>query len=438
MARYMPPEQNGKHDPRKRRSQTDRPARYVSDAEYRSGRADYSRNGSRQPRGSRGRREYYKKKEEMRRRKAKKRAVIVLAALAVLASIAIITVFLMRGCSSGIAGGGEQATETATEAATLPAYTPVTKELPKLEDNGEDGYADGSLYIWNASGFDIFKGDEKTALAYSEAIAEFKRALGGGVTVYNMVVPNHTAFGLPDRVLGSLDSNPQRDNTTVIYSNYGEQVVPVDIYNALGENRNKYIFYNTDNRWTTLGAYQAYAAFAQTAKLDPLDISSLKKKTVKEYSGSYIKSTDNDDLKSNLDSIDYYTIPGKYSCSVIERRPNGTIDESSKSVGMYKTKLEEDEDALDVIAYGDNPLFVVDNEENSDGRKLLLVKDTFGSALVPFLSSNYDEVHVIDFRYYEGNIKDYCAKKGITDALFVNGIMSANSAAQINKMKGLL
>ena len=47
MARYMPPEQNGKHDPRKRRSQTDRPARYVSDAEYRSGRADYSRLGRR-------------------------------------------------------------------------------------------------------------------------------------------------------------------------------------------------------------------------------------------------------------------------------------------------------------------------------------------------------------------------------------------------------
>lgn len=82
-----------------------------------------------------------------------------------------------------------------------------------------------------------------------------------------MVVPNHTAYGLPDRLSSEIGSNPQRDNLTIIYSNYGEQVIPVDIYNQLGQKRNDYIFYNTDNRWTSLGAYQAYTAFAKQRDL---------------------------------------------------------------------------------------------------------------------------------------------------------------------------
>ena len=79
----------------------------------------------------------------------------------------------------------------------------------------------------------------------------------------------------------------------------------------------------------------------------------------------------------------------------------------------------------------------MDNVENNDGNKLLVIKDTFGSAIVPYLAANYDEVHVIDFRYYEGSVKDYCNKKGIKNVLFLNGIMSANSAAQVNKLSEL-
>ena len=41
--------------------------------------------------------------------------------------------------------------------------------------------------------------------------------------------------------------------------------------------------------------------------------------------------------------------------------------------------------------------------------------------------SNYDEVHVIDFRYYSGSLKQYCSDNGITEVLFLNGVMSANT-----------
>lgn len=387
---------------------------------------------------SRSRREYYRKKEALRKKRARKRAVVICTVIAILATIVIVAVFVFRGCSAQKTETEKTETIPATAAATMPVYTPVASDLPELEDDGSDGYMDSSLYIWNSMGFDIFKGDEKSALAYSGAIAQAKKTLGDEINVYNMVVPNHTAYGLPDRILDGLDTNAQRDNTTVIYSNYGEQVIPVDVYNELGAKRNDYIFYNTDNRWTSLGAYQAYTVFAGVAGIEPIELDGLKKNTITDFSGSYVKSTDNSDLQSNPDTIEYYEIPGTYKCTVIERNSNGTISQETKSAEMYKTELEDEEDSLNVFIYGDNPLFVIDNEEKSDGNKLLVVKDTFGSAIVPFLASNYDEVHVIDFRYYSGSIKDYCNKKGINNVLFLNGIMSANSAAQINKMKELL
>ena len=389
------------------------------------------------PATPRSRREYYRKKEEIRKRRAKKRAFVLCTILMIIVTAAIIGIFIFRGWTAQQPAAPQNDIVVATEPSTVPPYTPATVELPELEDDGSDGYTDGGIYIWNSKGFDIFKGDEKSALLYSTAVGDFKEALGSDITVYNMVVPNHTAYGLPDRLSSEIGSNPQRDNLTIIYSNYGEQVIPVDIYNQLGQKRNDYIFYNTDNRWTSLGAYQAYTAFAKTAGFDPISLDELDKNTIENYSGSYIKSTDNEDLQQNLDTIEYYTISGEYECSVIERSVDGTTAQQAEDCEMYKTKLDEGEDELDVFAYGDNPLFIVDNVENNDGNKLLVIKDTFGSAIVPYLAANYDEVHVIDFRYYEGSVKDYCNKKGIKNVLFLNGIMSANSAAQVNKLSEL-
>ena len=77
------------------------------------------------------------------------------------------------------------------------------------------------------------------------------------------------------------------------------------------------------------------------------------------------------------------------------------------------------------------------NEENHSGRKLALVKDSYGNAIAPFLASSFEEVHVIDFRSFPGNLPEYCRENGITDVLFLNNVMSANTYFQIESMNGL-
>ena len=52
----------------------------------------------------------------------------------------------------------------------------------------------------------------------------------------------------------------------------------------------------------------------------------------------------------------------------------------------------------------------ITNHDLSTGRKLLVVKDSYGNAMGPFLGASFDEVHVVDFRYFEGDLPTYCTE----------------------------
>ena len=86
---------------------------------------------------------------------------------------------------------------------------------------------------------------------------------------------------------------------------------------------------------------------------------------------------------------------------------------------------------------GDMGCVRVTNNTLSTGRKLLIVKDSYGNAMAPFLTASFDEVHVVDFRYFEDNLPSYCESQGITDVLFFNNEMSANTSMQHDSMRAL-
>ena len=43
-------------------------------------------------------------------------------------------------------------------------------------------------------------------------------------------------------------------------------------------------------------------------------------------------------------------------------------------------------------------------------------------------------MHVIDFRYFGQNLKSYMQDNGITEVLFINNVMSANAAVQLDRI----
>lgn len=56
---------------------------------------------------------------------------------------------------------------------------------------------------------------------------------------------------------------------------------------------------------------------------------------------------------------------------------------------------------------------------NKNGRRLLIVKDSFANALVPFLIGDCESIHLIDLRYYRGSLEDYISQREINEFLIL-------------------
>ena len=54
--------------------------------------------------------------------------------------------------------------------------------------------------------------------------------------------------------------------------------------------------------------------------------------------------------------------------------------------------------------------------------------------MVPFLTENYGEIHVIDYRYWDGNITEFVEANGVDDVIFVNNISATRNNSLVNKL----
>lgn len=338
--------------------------------------------------------------------------------------------------SSGTSQPAESAVSSAQPAeAPIPAPTPAPTPTPEptpppIPDDGSDGYLSSGVYIWQNKAFELFYGSTDAAAAYAQAISGYQQLLPG-TTVYNMVVPNHSEFGLPERIRDDMGCTSQRENLSDVFANYteGSQVIPVDIYDALDYHKDQYLYFNTDTHWAPLGAYWAYTAFCEAADQTAAPLSDFTVSTVEDFTGYLYTATGESCLAENPDHIDLYEPGFDY---IIELSYDGVS--FTELSGMY---APDEGMGYSMVLWGDNPLVRITNHDDASGRKLLLVKDSYGNAIAPFLAANYSEVHVADFRSFPGKLPAYCAENGITDVLFFNNVMSANTYSQIETMNGL-
>ncbi|MBO7545201.1 MAG: hypothetical protein J6T19_00630, partial [Paludibacteraceae bacterium] len=73
---------------------------------------------------------------------------------------------------------------------------------------------------------------------------------------------------------------------------------------------------------------------------------------------------------------------------------------------------------------GDTKITKVETSTRN-GRKVLILKDSFGNAIPGYLFGSFQEVHVIDGRYFTKNMVDYVSENGITDIVFANNVFKA-------------
>lgn len=324
-----------------------------------------------------------------------------------------------------------QVSSNETSQATSSAGSSSSSGQAVIDDDGTNGEYDGSIYIYKNSGYELFYGSDATAKNYAKAISEFKKLVGNNVNVYNLIVPNHSEFALPERIKNDAGVTSQYQNINTLFNSYTEDVKGINIYDIMNEHKNEYTYFNTDHHWTALGAYYAYTQFATDANLKPISLNDTKKGQLENFEGSFINATGgNSILKNNLDTVYYYEIPGNQKCTIVS--DDGEAYDASL---LYPYEILP-ENSYSVFIWGDNPFMTI-KTDNHNGKKLMVVKESYGNAIVPFLAANYEEIYVVDFRYYTDGIVSLVKDNDIDDVLFLNGIISANTTQQVNKIKAL-
>ena len=204
----------------------------------------------------------------------------------------------------------------------------------------------------------------------------------------------------------------------------GAEINFVNTYDEMYNHRDEYIFFRSDHHWTQRGAYYAYKAFVESVGLEATPLSEFVIKELSTtYSGSMYEYTKDERVKAFKDTVEAFMTKKKLTMTVTNRQGNTTT---------YSDAVMTWSQTYSAFLCGDNPYTVINVPENPQDRNILVLKDSYGNAFVPFLAENYGNIMIVDTRYTTMNVKDMFADYDLTDILFINNLEAANSPAWTN------
>ncbi|HCX62760.1 MAG TPA: hypothetical protein DHU59_10020 [Clostridiales bacterium] len=271
----------------------------------------------------------------------------------------------------------------------------------------------GNFVIINSVGYEKFKFSKYNANVYIDSINKYAANLGSDVKIYNLIAPTSSEFNMPDKYSDLSDS--QKDGIQYAYSNMNNKVITVDAYSNIEANKDEYLYFKTDHHWTGLGAYRAYESFMKTKKEEPVQLEKYKKiDSENKYLGSIYNMTQNERLENNLDDIWYYNplLPVKYSA--INR------DETSWSSNQIVFPSYFEHSRKYSVFMGGDAAFSHIEADSQTEKKILVIKDSYGNAFIPFLIPHYVDIFIVDPRYYNDNIYELIEENKIDEVLIIN------------------
>ncbi len=269
---------------------------------------------------------------------------------------------------------------------------------------------------------------------YAKVINKYKDTFGDNVNVYSMMIPTAAEFYSPAEVKPYTAS--QLDNINWVIENLSDDVKAVDVYTPLSQHTGEDIYMRTDHHWASLGAYYAAQKFAEVAGVPFMDISEYEQKVVRDYVGTMYTYSDYDpNVKNNPENF-YYYVPQRVDFTTTYYEylldENGAISgERDPYDGAFFIKYSDGNSMAYCTFMGGDAKLTRVKTSTKNGRKLAILKDSFGNALPGFLFGSFEEIYVVDMRYFTKNIVEYFTETGVTDILFANNAFHAVTGSTV-------
>ena len=316
---------------------------------------------------------------------------------------------------------------TSTQNTQMPSES--GSEIPPADitpSEGETVFA-GSIAIVGTRAMILYGANPKNFKVYAEALNRYKEALPD-VNVYSMVIPVSCEFYASPEVAEKCAG--QLAHINIVNENLVD-IQAVDVYSALAEHAGEDIYLRTDHHWTQLGGYYAAEAFAKAADAPFLPLSDYEVRKNTGFCGSMLRySDDHEILQNNPEDFVYY-VPKTVDYTTTYH--NYKI-EGWDVVGAYDTYKGSfflnfgDNNGGNYCTFmgGDAKIVHIETDTKND-RRLLIIKDSYGNAIVPNLFGSFEEIYVTDLRFFSHNMIDYIKEHNITDLLFANNTTIAGN-----------
>lgn len=187
-----------------------------------------------------------------------------------------------------------------------------------------------------------------------------------------------------------------------------------DVRNILNQHKDEYIFYRTDHHWTAYGAYYAYEQWAIDAGFSPLSQEKFDITLASDQFYGTLHSKVNVNVKP--DKIYLYELKEDMNYQLLYNLtdPKDTLYDLSKLEGKDKYS----------VYMGGNNAVVDVKTNNKNGRRLLVIKDSYAHSFVPLAVNHYEETFMIDFRYFNMKVEEFLEENKITDVLVLYNTMN--------------
>ena len=302
-------------------------------------------------------------------------------------------------------------------------------------DDGSGEKVQG-MYVNGDTAYQLYSFNQQNSDSYVALINDFASQVKGKATVYDMIVPLHYQIALSTNTVQSIGTSDCDAAINYMYSGMTNSIKTIDTLPYLAAHNDEYLYYRTDHHWTARGAYYAYEAFCHKKGITPTPLNSYQRLQFDGFLGTlYSEAKQPAAMKSNPDYVEAFV-------------PNGTnradvYDSNGNYVDWYAvvyTKANNYTAGNKYLAFigGDQPLTEIHNPNINDGSSIVVVKESYGNAFVPFLVDSYEHVYVIDYRHWSGDLADFVIDNSIDDVLFLNVVNVTSTSARLNELASII
>ena len=297
----------------------------------------------------------------------------------------------------------------------------------------------GSVVLIGDSAFDVPHADNDQIVKYAQAVTAIADTLGSNVKTFSMPVPNSAEFYTHKEYHTGKTS--QKAMFDLCKENLGSNVTFVDAYSVIERHTEEYIYFRTDHHWTHLGAYYAYSALVKEAGFTPVNRDDFATGQWENFVGSLYTYVANYPqgrvLRDNPDTVHYW----KPNANITTTCYNSTALTGGYAMGTICRVGEDVDNKYLTFMGGDHPVAIV--ETDTVGPCIMVIKESYGNALISWLTNHYSKIILIDPREYFGKNSDidlaaFAQAQGVDQCLVINYPMMLNSDGYTGQLQKLV